>query len=52
VGFEPSAVASYDGHGLRGMSERLSAFGGNLDLRSAPGAGTQVTAEMPSDAED
>ncbi|MGV3721281.1 MAG: sensor histidine kinase [Actinomycetota bacterium] len=52
VGFEPSAVASYDGHGLRGVSERLSAFGGNLDLRSAPGAGTQVTAEMPSDVVD
>jgi len=52
VGFEPSAVASYDGHGLRGMSERLSAFGGALDLRSSPGTGTQVTAEMPSDSED
>jgi signal transduction histidine kinase len=36
-----------DGHGLRGMRERLSLLGGSLDVRSAPGAGFLVQAHIP-----
>jgi signal transduction histidine kinase len=44
-GFNPDNVGS--GFGLVGMRERLSLVGGNLDLTSAPGAGTTVTARVP-----
>jgi len=36
-----------DGHGLRGMRERLSLLGGSLDVRSAPGTGFFVQAHIP-----
>jgi signal transduction histidine kinase len=36
-----------DGSGLRGLSDRVSALDGRLELRSPPGAGTQVRAEIP-----
>jgi signal transduction histidine kinase len=36
-----------DGHGLRGMRERLSLLGGSLDVRSPPGAGFLVHAHIP-----
>jgi signal transduction histidine kinase len=35
------------GSGLRGLADRVEALNGHLDVRSAPGAGTVVTAEMP-----
>jgi signal transduction histidine kinase len=38
-GFDPFATA---GTGLQGVSDRLAAIGGTLDVRSAPGAGTTV----------
>jgi len=41
------ADAAGAGFGLRGMAERLRAIGGNLALRSKPGDGLIVTAELP-----
>jgi len=35
------------GSGLRNMADRLAALGGELDVRSAPGAGTTVTGRLP-----
>jgi two-component system sensor histidine kinase UhpB len=37
----------HTGLGLVGMRERLAAFGGSLNLTSAPGAGFSLTAMMP-----
>jgi PAS domain S-box-containing protein len=35
------------GHGLRGISDRVAALGGELALQSEPGAGTQLRISMP-----
>ena len=35
------------GSGLRNMADRLAALGGRLDIQSAPGQGTTITAELP-----
>jgi signal transduction histidine kinase len=35
------------GSGLRGLSDRVSALDGHLELRSPVGEGTQVRAEIP-----
>jgi signal transduction histidine kinase len=45
AGFDPDEPAS--GFGLRGMRARVAEIGGELTVRSAPGAGTTVTAEVP-----
>ncbi|MGI9082362.1 MAG: sensor histidine kinase [Thermoleophilaceae bacterium] len=45
-GFEPAAIRG-DGLGLDGMAERARLVGGELDVRSAPGAGTEVTMRLP-----
>jgi signal transduction histidine kinase len=39
-GFDPSST-NY-GTGMHGMADRLDAIGGNLEVRSEPGAGTTV----------
>ncbi len=41
------AEAIREGHGLRGMRERLEAVGGRCDITSAPGAGVTVQASVP-----
>lgn len=46
-GFAPAKIASNVSFGLRGMSERLSAVGGNLQVVSEPGSGTILTAVIP-----
>jgi signal transduction histidine kinase len=46
VGFEPSAVNG--GYGLRGMRSRVAEAGGTVTVRSAPGEGTSVLAEVPA----
>jgi len=33
--------------GLAGMSERIKLLGGSLDVDSAPGRGTRITATLP-----
>jgi signal transduction histidine kinase len=35
------------GSGQRNMADRLAALGGRLEIRSAPGQGTTVTAQLP-----
>jgi signal transduction histidine kinase len=35
------------GSGLRGLADRVEALDGRLAVRSPPGVGTVVTAEMP-----
>jgi len=45
-GFDPAAARA-DGLGLEGMAERARLVGGQLDLRSAPGAGTELTLRVP-----
>jgi signal transduction histidine kinase len=50
VGFDPHQTwDGRGGHGLQGMSERLSPYGGEVRIDSAPGRGTEVTAELPGD---
>jgi signal transduction histidine kinase len=36
------------GSGLRNMADRLAALGGRLEVRSAPGQGTTITAQLPT----
>lgn len=46
VGFDPSL--SYPGHlGLTSMHERVASLAGQLDISSAPGAGTTVRVRVP-----
>jgi signal transduction histidine kinase len=48
-GFDPThtqAVADTHGFGLTCMRERLQAIGGQFTLRSAPGAGTRIQAQV------
>jgi two-component system sensor histidine kinase UhpB len=44
-GFDPSVVG--DGLGLVSMQERLRMLGGTVAVKSHPGVGTEVTAELP-----
>ena len=44
-GFDPSVATV--GFGLLGMRERVELLGGTLEIESAPGSGTTVTASMP-----
>jgi len=45
-GFDPSAAT--DGFGLISMRERAELAGGRLELRSAPGEGTTISAVIPA----
>lgn len=42
------ATALREGHGLRGMRERLTPLGGTLQVETRPGVGVQVTAWVPA----
>ncbi len=46
AGFDPVGVRG-GGLGLEGMAERARLVGGELDLRSQPGHGTEVTLRLP-----
>jgi signal transduction histidine kinase len=43
-GFDPALTTP--GYGSRGMQARVAEIGGELDVRSAPGEGTTVRAEV------
>jgi signal transduction histidine kinase len=45
IGFDPAEVNG--GYGLRGMRGRVAEAGGAVTVRSAPGDGTSVLAEVP-----
>jgi PAS domain S-box-containing protein len=48
IGFDPSL--GRPGHlGLASMRERVTRLGGRLDVASAPGCGTTITATVPAD---
>ena len=44
-GFDPGAPGA--GRGLEGMRERIELFGGELEVDSAPGEGTEISASVP-----
>jgi signal transduction histidine kinase len=47
-GFDPeAALAAPKSSGLVGMRERVLLLNGHLTIESQPGAGTQITAELP-----
>ena len=45
IGFDPAARGY--GTGMQGMADRLAALGGELTVRSSPGAGTTVMGRVP-----
>ena len=47
TGFDPDAVLSGHAPGLIGMRERARLLGGELFIRSRPGAGTSISARVP-----
>jgi signal transduction histidine kinase len=47
-GFDPASTGH--GTGLQGMTDRLDAIGGNLQVTSAPGQGTTITGTVPAAA--
>lgn len=49
VGFDVSAVRA--GAGLGGMRERVTILDGELEIVSAPGSGTRVSAQLPLEAD-
>ena len=44
-GFDPAGPDG--GYGLKGMADRVGLAGGTVEVTSAPGAGTEVRAEVP-----
>ena len=42
-----AAASTSSGSGLQGMSDRLAALGGTLDIRSQPGQGTTIPGWLP-----
>jgi signal transduction histidine kinase len=46
VGFTPSA-GSEEGFGLVGMAQRVELLAGTLEVESAPGSGTAISARLP-----
>jgi signal transduction histidine kinase len=49
VGFD--AASRSDGSGLQGIADRLAALDGEIEIRSAPGAGTTVAGVLPVSGE-
>ena len=47
IGFDPTAAAPEGHFGLQNMRSRAEEAGGHLDIRSAPGEGTEVRVLLP-----
>jgi len=45
-GFDP-ATTGY-GTGLQGIADRLASLGGDVQITSAPGAGTSISGRLPT----
>jgi two-component system, NarL family, sensor histidine kinase DevS len=45
AGFDPAALTG--GRGLTGMRERIELLGGQIDVSSEPGGGTEISASVP-----
>ncbi len=50
VGDDGAGGASLDGSGLRGLSDRVAALGGELEVTSPPGGGTRLRAVIPCES--
>ena len=46
-GFDPEVISENQGFGLRSMRGRAEAVGARLEVKSAPGKGTQVVIQVP-----
>ena len=46
AGFDPAGIAATGHHGVANMHARAAVIGGRLEIRSAPGSGTQLTLTM------
>ncbi len=47
IGFDPATTSM--GTGLQGMADRLDTVGGTMTVHSAPGHGTTITGQTPTD---
>ncbi len=50
AGFDPAALGTSEGRrglGISGMEERVALLDGSLEIRSAPGAGTELRVRIP-----
>lgn len=51
-GFDINRMANrQESYGILGMKERVKLFGGQLDIKSSPGAGTQIIITVPVEGE-
>lgn len=51
TGFDRRLNTMQESYGIMGMKERVELFGGQLDILSEPGAGTQVIIKVPLEME-
>ncbi|MEN6389532.1 MAG: sensor histidine kinase [Syntrophomonas sp.] len=52
IGFDPDKISNkQESYGIVGMKERVELFGGQLDILSEPGGGTQVVIKVPLEME-
>ena len=51
-GFDKAVMSESQGLGVLGMRERAGLVGGNLEIHSQPGKGTQVHFKAPIDVKD
>jgi signal transduction histidine kinase len=47
VGFNVASVQAHNHYGLRGMRERMNKIGGQLNVNTAPGKGTEIAIVIP-----
>jgi two-component system sensor histidine kinase DegS len=54
TGFDPDGVAQAgtESYGILGMKERVQLLGGEIEIISAKGMGTQVIIKLPVEGED
>ncbi|HOB12461.1 MAG TPA: ATP-binding protein [Syntrophomonadaceae bacterium] len=51
-GFDPNEISKHrESYGIMGMKERVQLFGGELQILSQPGEGTQIIIKVPLEGE-